>query len=129
MLRSGSVKLVLQEIWAYLTVNHCLSRLAGMIADKRGGDPDGVSFTKVMKQARRTVIRQAADTIAEAVEFARAMAEDLRRYRHRVVPGRSAARTLKRTLRRYPERGGGGRGQPVTTRVPPKTITLRPILS
>ena len=128
MLRSGSPKLALQEIWAYLTVNHCLSRLAGVIADQRDIDPDALSFTKILKEARRPVIRQAADTIAKAVAAAQAIVGDLRRYRHRVAPGRSAPRTLKRTLSRYSLRRGN-REQPVTIKVPPRTITLRPTLS
>jgi hypothetical protein len=128
VLRSGSPTLVLQEIWAYLTVNHCLSRLAGVIAERRDIDPDGLSFTRLLKEARRSVIRQAADTIARAVEATQAIADDLRRYRHRVAPGRSAPRTLKRTVKRFSRRGDTAEEQ-VTIKVPPKMITHRPILS
>lgn len=127
MPRSGSPELILQEIWAYLTVNYCLSRLAEQIADQRDIDPDGLSLTKLLKQARRSVIRQAATTLAKAVDAAHAIPQDRRRYRNRIAPGRSAPRTLKRQPSRYRLRASE-REQPVTTRVPTKKITLRPAL-
>ena len=37
-----------------------------MIADERGHDPERVSFTKVLKDARRTVIQQATRTLTMA---------------------------------------------------------------
>ena len=128
VLRSKSPTLVLQEIWAYLTVNHCLSRLAGVIANQRGIDPDGISFTKVLKEARRSVIRQSADTLTKAVDAVQAIAQDLRRFGHRVTPGRSAPRSLKRILKRFPRRSTS-RDQPVMTKNPPKHISLQPILA
>jgi Insertion element 4 transposase N-terminal/Transposase DDE domain len=105
VLRSGSPKLVLQEIWAYLTVNHCPSRLAGAISGKRRIDPDGTSFTRLLKEARRSVIRQSADTVAKAVEAAR-------RGDHPVLPARIQPGTQPRgdlerghqTARRSPVR-------------------------
>jgi hypothetical protein len=128
VLRSGDPALVRQEIWAHLTVNHCLSRLTVLIADQRGIDPDKLSFTKILKEARRTVIRQATDTIMAAIDYATGMAADLRRFLHRTVPNRHADRTLKRSRRRYPTRKPALQRQPITTKTPPKTITLIPIL-
>lgn len=127
VLRSPIPDLVLQEIWAHLTVNHAVSRLTGLIAGERGKDPDGISFTKALKEVRRTVIRQSVNTVAKAVRYALDMADDLRRYTRQVVPGRSALRALKRATRHFDARPRGSRGQPVTTRTPPKTITLTPI--
>ena len=129
VLRSGSPALVLQEIWAHLTVNHALTRLTGLIADERGTDPDQVSFTKVLKDARRSVVRQTTRTLAMAVTKALDTADDLRRYIHRPAPGRTTDRALKRTHRQFPRRPGTATGQPVTTRKPPPTPTLQPIPS
>jgi len=126
VLRSGSPALVLQEIWAHLTVNHALSRLTGLLADERGNDPDEISFTKVLKEVRRSVIRQTAHTLARAVTKALDIADDLRRYTHKPIPGRTADRTLKRSSPRFPGRPRTTTGQPVTTHKPPPTLTLHP---
>lgn len=126
VLRSGSPELVLQEIWAHLTVNHALSRLTGLLADERGNDPDQISFTKILKEARRSVIRQATRTLATAITKALDIADDLRRYTHRPAPGRTTTRTVKRTHRPFPRRPTTPTGQPVTTRKPPPTLTLHP---
>ena len=127
VLRSGSAPLVLQEIWAHLTVNHALTRLTGLLADERGSDPDEVSFTKVLKEVRRSVIRQTAHTLAKAVTKALDIADDLRRYAHRPAPGRTTARTVKRTHRPFPRRPTPTTGQPVTTRRQPPTLKLLPL--
>ncbi|WP_084316249.1 IS4 family transposase [Actinospica robiniae] len=129
VLRSGSPELVLQEIWAHLTVNHALTRLNGLLADERGRDPDEISFTKVLKEVRRSVIRQAAHTLARAVTKTLDIADDLRRYAHRPVPGRTAERTVKRSSHRYDGRPRTATGRPVTTLRQPPTPTLLPLLS
>jgi len=126
VLRSGSPELVRAEIWAHLTVHVCLNRLATMIADERGTDPDRVSFIKILKHARRTVIAQLARTVKAAARLATTMACDLRRYRNPARRPRTAARTIKRLRHRYKRRPKAQIGTPVTTHTSPTTITLIP---
>jgi len=126
ILRSREPGLVRQEIWAHLTVHHALTRLMTLIADERREDPERVSFTKVLKQARRTVIAQAAHTLATAVRHAFDIADDLRRYRNPHRAPRTSEHTVKRIRHRYLERKPAQRGTPVTTKTGPKTITLAP---
>jgi Insertion element 4 transposase N-terminal/Transposase DDE domain len=129
VLRSKDAALVQQEIWAMLTVNHILTRLITRIADERGQDPERISFTKVLKDARRTVIRQSARTLAIAAHRALDMADDLRRYLNPQRPDpRTSPRTLKCLRQRYKLRPATTRGTPVTTKTPPKTLTLHPII-
>ncbi|NUP52645.1 MAG: IS4 family transposase [Catenulispora sp.] len=126
ILRSHSPELVHAEIWAHLTVHVCLTRLTTMIADERGQDPDLISFIKVLKHARRTVIAQLARTVKAATRIATAMAADLRRYRNPARGPRTSARTIKRLRHRYPRRPLAQIGKPVTTRAAPTTIALIP---
>lgn len=126
ILRSGSPVLVYAEIWAHLIVHVCLNRLTTMIADERGMDPDRISFVKVLKHARRTVIAQLARTVKAATGLATAMAADLRRYRNPARTPRTSARSIKRLRHRYPRRPLARIGKPVTTRTTPATITLIP---
>ena len=130
VLRSKDPALVHQEIWAMLTVNHILTRLITRIADERGQDPERISFTKVLKDARRTVIRQCTRTLAHAARRALDIADDLRRYTNPLRPDpRTSPRTLKRIRTRYKLRPPTTRGTPVTTKTPPKTLTLHPIVA
>ncbi|HEY1157869.1 MAG TPA: IS4 family transposase [Arthrobacter sp.] len=126
ILRSRSPELVRAEIWGHLIVHVCLNRLTTMIADERGEHPDRVSFTRVLKHARRTVIAQLARTVQTATRLAAAMAADLRRYRNPTRTPRTSARTIKRLRHRYPRRPLAQIGKPVTTRAAPPTITLIP---
>jgi hypothetical protein len=126
VLRSGSADLVRAEIWGHLTMHVCLNRLTTMIADERGQHPDRVSFIKVLKHARRTVIAQLARTVQAATGVATAMARDLRRYRNPARAPRTTARTIKRLRHRYQRRPLTQIGKPVTTRAAPTTITLIP---
>jgi len=129
VLRSRDPALVHQEIWAMLTVHHILTRLITRIADERGQDPERISFTKVLKDARRTVIRQCTRTLAHAARRALDMADDLRRYLNPLRPHpRTSPRTLKRIRQRYKLRPPTARGTPVTTKTTPKTLTLHPIV-
>ena len=95
-------------------------------ADERGHDPERISFTKVLKEARRTVIQQAARTLAMAAHHAMDIADNLRRYVNPERQPRASERTLKRIRARNPPRPAIARGKPVTTKTPPKPITLRP---
>jgi hypothetical protein len=54
VLRSRLPELVHQEIWAWLLVHHALSALITRAADAADLDPDRISFTRVLRIARRT---------------------------------------------------------------------------
>jgi hypothetical protein len=54
VLRSRLPALVYQEIWAWLLVHHALSALISRAADAADLDPDRISFTRVLRIARRT---------------------------------------------------------------------------
>src|SRR5687767_7222210 len=48
ILRSADPELVRQEIWAHLTVHHCLTAIIMRLADRGRLDPDRISFVKVL---------------------------------------------------------------------------------
>jgi hypothetical protein len=123
LLRSHHPDQVHQEIWAHLTLQHALNRLITVIADERRDDPERISFTKILKEVRRSVIRQTAATLARAVTRALDIADDLRRYRNPWRPPRTSERSVKRIRNRYPHRTNPP-GHPVTTPAPPRTIRL-----
>lgn len=54
ILRSKLPDLVIQEIWAWLLVHYALAVLATRAAEAADIDPDRVSFTRVLRIARRT---------------------------------------------------------------------------
>ncbi len=54
ILRSRLPELVVQEIWAWLLVHYALSVLAARAAEAADLDPDRISFTRVLRIARRT---------------------------------------------------------------------------
>jgi hypothetical protein len=54
ILRSRLPELVHQEIWAWLLVHYALSELAAHAAHAADLDPDRISFTRVLRIARRT---------------------------------------------------------------------------
>ena len=54
VLRSRLPELVVQEIWAWLLVHHALSALAARAAQAADLDPDRISFTRLLRIARRT---------------------------------------------------------------------------
>jgi len=54
ILRSKLPELVYQEIWAGLLVHYALSVLASQAAEAADLDPDRISFTRVLRIARRT---------------------------------------------------------------------------
>jgi hypothetical protein len=54
ILRSKLPELVYQEIWAWLLVHYALSVLASRAAEAADLDPDRISFTRVLRIARRT---------------------------------------------------------------------------
>jgi Insertion element 4 transposase N-terminal/Transposase DDE domain len=54
ILRSKLPELVYQEIWAWLLVHYALSALTAEAAEAADLDPDRISFTRVLRIARRT---------------------------------------------------------------------------
>ena len=54
VLRSRLPELVYQEIWAWLLVHYALTTLVTRAAEAADLDPDRVSFTRVLRIARRT---------------------------------------------------------------------------
>jgi hypothetical protein len=54
ILRSKLPELVHQEIWAWLLVHYALSTLSARAAQAADLDPDRISFTRVLRIARRT---------------------------------------------------------------------------
>jgi hypothetical protein len=54
VLRSRLPDLVLQEIWAWLTVHYAIAVLIARAAEAADIDPDRVSFTRVLRLVRRS---------------------------------------------------------------------------
>ncbi|MEO6082336.1 MAG: IS4 family transposase [Umezawaea sp.] len=124
VLRSAGPDLARQEVWAHLTVHHCLTRIIMDLADGQGIDPDRLSFTKVLKHVRRSVVRQCADTPAKIRAFLAMLASKVRR---KLDNGgrrlREAVRLLKRPESKYSYRGKVQQRGP-TGKVSPRTIVL-----
>jgi hypothetical protein len=117
VLRSHTPTLARQELWAHLTLHTALNRLATDLADRNNQDPDRISFTKVLKHARRTVITHTTHLLT-------ALATDLHRWLNPARPPRTTPRTLKRTRTRYKPRPNTTTQHPITTHAPPRTLTL-----
>ena len=128
ILRSADPELVRQEAWAHLAVHHCLTRIIMRLAAQERIDPDRISFVKVLKHVRRSVIRQSAQTSAQIRQFMAMLAAKVRR-----KPGngarrlREADRLLKRPASKYSIRTAGQVRRP-TRRVAAKVLTLHPAL-
>ncbi|MEV6012813.1 IS4 family transposase [Streptomyces sp. NPDC051976] len=132
VLRSGDPELVRQEVWAHLVVHHCLTQVIMSLADDNGIDPDRVSFVKVLKHTRRSVVRQCADTPQKIKKFLAALAAKV----HRKLDNgarrlREADRHLKRPDSKYSSKHSyrvTSRDRQPTRRVAPKVITLLPAI-
>ena len=128
VLRSAAPELVRQEVWAHLAVHHCLTRIIMRLA--RGGrlDPDRISFVKVLKHVRRSVVRQCVQTPAKLKAFLAKMARKVPR---KLDSGarrlREADRLLKRPDSKYSVRKSGEVRRP-TRRVPDKAVTTEPAI-
>jgi hypothetical protein len=130
VLRSGDPDLVRQEVWAHLAVHHCLTQVIMHLADTSGIDPDRVSFVKVLKHARRSVLRQSADTPRKIKKFLAAVAAKV----HRKLDNgprrlREADRHLKRPDSKYSSKLSyriNTRDRCPTRRVAAKVITVQP---
>lgn len=132
VLRSGEPDLVRQEIWAHLVVHGCLTRIIVELADATRIEPDRISFVKVLKHARRSVIRQCADTPMKVKEFLIDLASKTRRKldngKRRL---READRHLKQPDSKYSSKHSyrtKTQDRRATRRVAAKTITLQPVM-
>jgi hypothetical protein len=74
ILRSADPELVRQEAWAHLAVHHCTTRIIMRPAAQERIAPDRISFDKVLKHVRRSVIRQSAQTALQIRQFMATMA-------------------------------------------------------
>jgi hypothetical protein len=128
ILRSADPELVRQEAWAHLAVHHCLTRIIMRLAAGERIDPDRISFVKVLKHVRRSVIRQSAETSAQVKQFTAMMAAKVRRKLDNGARRlREADRCLKRPASKYSFRKAGQARRP-TRRVAAKVLTLHPAL-
>ena len=128
ILRSADPELVRQEAWAHLAVHHCLTRIIMRLAARERIDPDRVSFVKVLKHVRRSVIRQCAQTSAQIRQFMAMLAAKVRRKLDNGARRlREADRCLKRPASKYSFRTAGQVRRP-TRRVAAKVLTLHPAL-
>jgi Insertion element 4 transposase N-terminal/Transposase DDE domain len=128
ILRSADPELVRQETWAHLTVHHCLTAIIMRLAAREQTDPDRISFVKVLKHVRRSVIRQSAETSAQVKQFMAMMTAKVRRKLDNGARRlREADRCLKRPASKYSFRKPGQERRP-TRRVAAKVITLHPAL-
>ncbi|MFC9249199.1 IS4 family transposase [Streptomyces sp. NPDC057136] len=128
VLRSGDPDLVRQEVWAHLVVHHCLTQIIVGLADGNGIDPDRVSFVKVLKHARRSVVRQSANTPTKIKKFLAVLAVKVRRKLDNGTRRlREADRHLKRPDSKYSSKLSyriNTRDRRPTRRVTAKVITL-----
>ena len=128
ILRSADPELVRQEAWAHLAVHHCLTRIIMRLAGQERTDPDRISFTKVLKHVRRSVIRQSAQTSVQVRQLMVTMAAKVRRKLDNGIRRlREADRCLKRPASKYSFRKAGQVRRP-TRRVAAKVLTLHPAL-
>jgi hypothetical protein len=127
-LRSADPELVRQEIWAHLAVRHCLTQIIMRLAAGERIDPDRISFTKVLKHVRRSVIRQSAQTSVQIKQLMVTMAAKVRRKLGNGIRRlREAGRLLKRPASRYSFRKAGQVRRPAR-RVAAKVLTLHPAI-
>nr|WP_258308696.1 transposase [Streptomyces sp. NWU339] len=128
VLRSVSPELVRQEIWAHLTLHHCLNRIIMRLACGEGLDPDRISFVRVFKHTRRSVVLQAGRSARRLRQFTTRMAAKVvRKLDNGLRRLRAADRYTRRPVSQYIVRRKGQvrRG---TRRVPEKVITLAPAI-
>ena len=78
-MRSADPELVGQEVWAHLAVHYCLTRMIMRLAAGERIDPDRISFVKVLKHVRRSVIRQSAQTSVQIKQVMATLAAKVRR--------------------------------------------------
>ncbi len=79
VLRSASPELACQEARAHLVVHHCLIGIIMELAAGARIDPDRISFLKVLKHVRRSVIARTVTTAAKMTDFMDTLASARRR--------------------------------------------------
>ncbi|WP_414170573.1 IS4 family transposase [Streptoverticillium reticulum] len=128
VLRSATPALVHQEVWAHLVVHHCLNGIIMQVAYGEETDPHRISFVKVLKHVRRSVIRQTKDAVSAVGAFLAILEAKVRR---KLDTGprrsRSAPRVLKRPDSKYSPSVKKQQHGP-TQQVPAKVITLSPAM-
>ena len=128
ILRSADPELVRQEAWAHLAVHHCLTRIIMRLAGQERIDPDRISFVKILKHVRRSVIRQSAQISAQIRQFMTMMAAKVgRKLDNGARRLREADRCLKRPASKYSFRKAGQARRPAR-RVAAKVLTLHPAI-
>jgi hypothetical protein len=129
VLRSGDPQLVRQEVWAHLIVHQCLNGIIMRLADGERIDPGRISFTKVLKHVRRSVVRQCAQTSVQIKQFFETMAAKVRRKLDNGARRlRTGDRLLKRPDSKYSYRKAGQVRSP-TRRAAPRQLALRPAVA
>ncbi|MER5891245.1 hypothetical protein ABT160_46195 [Streptomyces sp. NPDC001941] len=124
VLRSADPQLVRQEVWAHLVVHRCLTGIIMHLAGRHGIDPDRISFVKVLKHTRRSVVRQHTVTPTKIRQFLATLAAKVRRKLDNGTRRlREADRFLKRPNSLYSYRPKD-RPRTPARRVAAKTITL-----
>ena len=109
-------------------MHRCLTAIITRLAGRQRADPDRISFTKVLKHVRRSVIRQSAQTPAQVRQLTAAMAAKVRRKLDNGIRRlREADRRLKRPASKYSFRKAGQVRRP-TRRVAAKVLTLNPAI-
>ena len=127
-MRSADPELVRQEVWAHLAVHHCLTRIIMRLAARERIDPDRISFVKVLKHVRRSVIRQSAQTSVQIKQVMTMLAAKVRRKLDNGIRRlREADRALKRPASKYSFRKAGQVRRP-TRRVAAKVLMLHPAI-
>ncbi|MFF3468457.1 hypothetical protein [Streptomyces sp. NPDC002619] len=126
VLHSGDPDLARQEAWAHLVVHHCLIRIIMELADGGKIDPDRVSFVKVLKHVRRSVVSQTANTTVKIGKFMAMLASKLiRKLDSGPRRRREADRLIKRPDSKYSFRAKGQVRWP-TRKTSAKVVTLHP---
>ena len=109
-------------------MHHCLTRIIMRLAGQERIDPDRISFVKVLKHVRRSVIRQSAQTSVQIRQvMAMLAAKVCRKPGNGVRRLREADRFLKRPASKYSIRTAGQVRRP-TGRVAVKVLTLHPAI-
>jgi hypothetical protein len=105
-----------------------MTQIIMRLADEERIDPDRISFVKVLKHVRRSVIRQCAQTSVQIKQFMATMAAKVcRKLDNGVRRLREADRALKRPASKYSFRKAGQIRRP-TRRVAAKVLTLHPAI-
>jgi hypothetical protein len=108
----------------------CLTAIITRLAGQQRTGPDRISFVKVLKHVRRSVIRQSVQTSVQIKQVMAMMAAKVRRkLDNGVRRPREADRVLKRPDSKYSYRGPNQqRGRGPTRQVPVKIITLHQVI-